>query len=153
MATGIFRVRTAERQHQLACYCAGVRHAARAVTKVYDEVFRPLGLKATQFTILEALKRNGEARILDLCDVLVIDQTTLTRNLALMARAGWIEVQAGDEDRRERYWKLTRAGKALHARARPLWRSAQVRLETLRGVSAMSSLKGDLAKLVEDLEA
>ena len=42
---------------------------------------------------------------------------------------------------------------ALHARARPLWRSAQVRLEALRGVSAMSALKGDLAKLVEVLEA
>ncbi len=146
-------MRAAERHHQLACYCAGVRQAARAVTKVYDEAFRPLGLKATQFTILEALERNGEARILDLCDILVIDQTTLTRNLALMARAGWIGAQPGGEDRRERYWKLTRAGMALHARARPLWRSAQVRLEALRGVSAMSALKGDLAKLVEVLEA
>ena len=122
------------------------------MTKVYDEAFRPLGLKATQFTILEALERNGEARTLDLCDILVIDQTTLTRNLALMARAGWIGAQPGGEDRRERYWKLTRRYGPARAR-RPLWRSAQVRLEALRGVSAMSALKGDLAKLVEVLEA
>ena len=83
-------MRAAERHHQLACYCAGVRQAARRDQGLRRSL-RPLGLKATQFTILEALERNGEARTLDLCDILVIDQTTLTRNLALMARAGWIE--------------------------------------------------------------
>jgi len=77
----------------------------------------------------------------------------LLRQLGLngMAKAGWIEAQVGSADRRERYWQLTKNGKALHKRARPLWHSAQRKLEKLRGASAMQSLRGELANLVSDM--
>jgi hypothetical protein len=39
----------------LPCMCASFRRAARVLTQLYDDALRPLGLRTTQFTILQAL--------------------------------------------------------------------------------------------------
>jgi DNA-binding MarR family transcriptional regulator len=51
----------------------------RAVTQLDDDVVRPTGLRATQFSILATITRLGEANLRQLENVLAIDQTTLTR--------------------------------------------------------------------------
>ena len=83
----------------LPCMCASFRRAARALTHVYDEALRPQGLRATQFTILQALSLTGEISQGDLGDLLVLDSTTLTRTLRLMRTRGWIKERPG-KDRR-----------------------------------------------------
>ena len=132
----------------LPCYCASLRQAARVVSRVYDDALRPAGLTITQFTVLELLSRAGSARIMDIERILGADQTTVTRNLAGMARAGWIKAGIGKEDRRERHWRLTVSGRALHQRALPAWRKAQRRFENVRAGVSMDALRTDLATLV-----
>src|SRR5258708_32183401 len=71
---------------KMPCYCATLRQATRALTAIYDKHLSAAGVRATQFTILQALEILGRARNRDLESALAIDQTTLTRNMALLAK-------------------------------------------------------------------
>jgi DNA-binding MarR family transcriptional regulator len=116
----------------LSCMCASFRRASRVLTQHYDTALRPLGLRATQFTLLQALSLAGEISQGALGEVLAIDSTTLTRTLAIMARRGWIVSRSG-EDRRERWFSLSEAGRAQFRRALSHWEKAQQDLRTRLG--------------------
>jgi len=111
----------------LPCMCASFRRASRALTQLYDDALRHLGLRATQFTILQALSLAGEVSQGDLARILAMDSTTLTRTLQIMGREGWIAERRG-EDRRERLLRLAKAGRYQFNRALPSWEKAQTRL-------------------------
>jgi hypothetical protein len=63
------------------CNCLAIRQAARHVTQFYDQLFAPVGLRATQFAILNRLRRDGPMTINALAGALVLDRTTLGRNI------------------------------------------------------------------------
>jgi DNA-binding MarR family transcriptional regulator len=111
----------------LACMCASFRRAARALTQLYDEALRPVGLRATQFTLLQALSRAGEVSQGELGHLLAMDSTTLTRTLDIMARHRWIEKHRG-KDRRERLLRLGEPGREQLKRALPAWQNVQTQL-------------------------
>ncbi len=108
------------------CACYNLRRAARAVTQVFDSFFDELGLRATQFTVLAALAWSGSEAptVSDLADTLVLEQSSLSRNLAVLERKGMVKLVPG-ADRRERIVTLTRAGRATLAKGYPLWKRAQ----------------------------
>ena len=112
--------------------CASFRRASRAITRSYEEALRPLGLRATQFTILQVLFKAGELRQGQLAQILAMDSTTLTRTLRVMVREGWIAEQRG-KDRRERLLRLAKAGRYQFNRALPAWENAQALLERQLG--------------------
>src|SRR5271167_4662034 len=116
----------------LPCLCASFRRAARVLTQHYDNALRPLGLSATQFTLLQALSLAGEVSQGTLGEILAIDSTTLTRTLAVMGRRGWIVSRSG-KDRRERWLSLSEAGRAVFRRARPHWEKVQQELRARLG--------------------
>jgi DNA-binding MarR family transcriptional regulator len=124
---------------ELPCMCANFRRTARALTQMYEDALRPLGLRATQLTILQALSRAGEVSQGQLGGMLAMDSTSLTRTLAIMARKGWIEEQRG-EDRRERRIRLSVAGEAKLKRALPVWEKLQARLRKKLGKQKWGSL-------------
>jgi DNA-binding MarR family transcriptional regulator len=112
--------------------CASLRRASRVLTQHYDTALRPLGLRATQFTLLQALSLAGEVSQGALGEILAIDSTTLTRTLAIMGRRGWIASRSG-EDRRERWLSLSAAGRAEYKRALPHWEKVQQELRARLG--------------------
>jgi DNA-binding MarR family transcriptional regulator len=112
---------------ELPCVCATFRRTSRALTQLYDEALRPLGLRATQFTILQALSLAGEVSQGELAQILAMDSTTLTRTLRIMGREGWIAERRG-ADRRERLLRLAKAGRNQFNRALPSWEKAQAQL-------------------------
>jgi hypothetical protein len=85
----------------LPCMCGSFRRTSRALTQLYEAALRPLGLRSTQFTILQVLSLAGEVSQGQLGDMLAMDSTSLTRTLAIMVREGWIAERRG-KDRRER---------------------------------------------------
>src|SRR5260370_15657726 len=108
----------------LTCMCASFRRASRVLTQHYDTALRPLGLRATRFTLLQALSLVGEVSQGTLGEILAIDSTTLTRTLAILGRRGWITSLPG-EDRRERWHFLTkRRWRANHPAPPPLAKQA-----------------------------
>ena len=116
----------------LPCLSASFRRAARALTQHYEAALQPLGLRGTQFTLLQALSLTGEVSQGTLGEILAIDSTTLTRTLAIVERQGWIATRPG-EDRRERLLSLSKAGRAEYKRALPLWEKVQRELRAQFG--------------------
>jgi DNA-binding MarR family transcriptional regulator len=111
----------------LSCACYNLRRASRAVTQLFDAYFDEVGLKATQFTVLAALAYSEDKppTIGELAETLVLEQSSLSRNLAVLERLGFIRLVPGEHDRRERIVTLTRAGQRSLAKGYPIWRKAQ----------------------------
>jgi len=130
------------------CNCLAIRQAARHVTQFYDQLFAPTGLRATQFAILSRLRRQGPMTINALAALLVMDRTTLGRNILPLQRDGLIEVVASDADRRRRELRLTEAGLASHAAALERWSVAQQRFEDVFGDDRAAALRGLLREVV-----
>ena len=116
----------------LPCLCATLRRASRALTQLYEERLRPLGLRSSQFTILQALSLAGEVSQGDLGHMLAMDSTTLTRTLAIMSRHRWVERRPG-EDRRVSRIRLSQAGKEQFRRALPHWLEVQAQVQKKLG--------------------
>jgi DNA-binding MarR family transcriptional regulator len=129
------------------CACFKVRKAARAITQIYEEVLRPSGLRATQFSLLMATRVMGPVTVLNLAQVTVMDRTTLTRNLQILEKRGLISIKPG-EDRREREISLTAAGVEVLAKALPLWEEAQERVRKGLGEARLQNLLGDLSEMI-----
>ena len=92
MSRQITRLTTGQTRGRLSpCVCNTLRMVSRVVTQLYDDCLRPSGLRVTQFSILATVARLGEASLKQLEHELAIDQTTLTRSLTLLERAGVLE--------------------------------------------------------------
>jgi DNA-binding MarR family transcriptional regulator len=137
---------TTEREILASCACHRVRTAARAVTRAYDEALRPVGLRATQLSVLVAAAADEPVSISALAKLMGMDRSTLTRNLRPLEAEGLIRV--GDEGwRRSRTLEITRQGRARLRAAVPLWEKAQ---QTLR--ARLGERSWDLVRTVlEDL--
>ena len=123
---------TPKRIPELPCLCANFRRTVRALTQVYEEALRPLGLRGTQFTILQALSLAGEVSQGQLGEILALDSTTLTRTLAIMGRRGWITKRRG-RDGREWRLSLSKAGRKEFERVSPSWEHVQEKLHKQLG--------------------
>ena len=127
MAAGNHRERTTKaRLKRIANECVGVRLRVtnRVLTKIFDEGLRPFGLKMTQLNVLVAIGNLEAARPRDLCRLLELDASTLSRNVDRMVQQGWIASRATD-DARSHLLSLTRAGERLVDDAFPAWQRAQ----------------------------
>jgi DNA-binding MarR family transcriptional regulator len=123
----------------LPCMCGSFRRTSRALTQLYETALRPLGLRATQLSILQVLSLAGEVSQGQLGGMLAMDSTSLTRTLAIMVRQGWIVERPG-KDRRERWLCLSRGGEAQLRRALPVWEKVQSHLRRQLGDQAWNSL-------------
>ncbi len=126
------------------CVCFNLRKTARAVTQAYDEQLRPTGLRTTQFSMLAVLASHGPLTVAALADRMVVDRTTLTRNLKLVEAQGLVSVATGRTDRRTRIVELSAPGRAALARAMPFWRKAQRRMVARLGTADWRELRGAL---------
>ena len=140
------KVRQLGRQAAEQCLGFSVRRAARAVSRHYDEAFAPLGIKGTQFSLMNAAYLMNGASIGSLAEVLVMERTTLTRNLRPLQQSGLIDIQPG-ADRRNRSIKLTAEGIRLLHKALAIWADTHARLVQQLGSPTASRLARDLGKL------
>jgi DNA-binding MarR family transcriptional regulator len=125
---------TSKRFPPLPCACANLRRASRIVTQIYDEELRRAGMRATQFTLLQALTQARSITQGDLAELLGMDSTTLTRTLGLLRKKGWIVSRPGN-DRREIWLALSAEGARGYKRAEPYWEAAQQRLRKALGAT------------------
>jgi DNA-binding MarR family transcriptional regulator len=140
---------SAEGQRSLQeCNCLAIRQAARHVTQFYDQLFAPVGLRATQFAILSRLRREGPMTINALAAALVMDRTTLGRNILPLQRDGLVEVTASPADRRRRELRLTGPGLERQRQASQCWAKAQQRFDEVYGTERAERLRGLLHEVV-----
>jgi len=127
-----------------SCACFKLRKASRAVTQFYDAALQESGLKVTQLTLLVSLTLAGPVPIGTLADELVMDRTTLTRNVELLVRDGLAEVVQG-KDKRMKLLQSTEKGRAILDKAIPLWEQAQAALVSRLGKQNWTDLSQKLA--------
>lgn len=140
MATNISANRKTERDDERAqfaatltqCACFNFRKASRLVTKLYDEALAPAGIRSTQFVVLVTCFTLPDININRLADELVMDRSTLTRNLRPLVEQGWLDVTPG-ADRRTRIVRITAAGKKAMLSAVPHYVRVQTSFVTTVG--------------------
>ena len=121
------------------CVAVRVRMLNRAITNIYDDALRPLGLKASQLNILIVTAKLGLARPGQVCEILQLDASTLSRNVKPLQAHGWVEIVPG-EDARAQPFRLRPKGKRLIEKAVPAWEEAQRRASELLGNEGISLL-------------
>jgi DNA-binding MarR family transcriptional regulator len=130
------------------CNCFALRAAARHVTQFYDQVLAPTGLRTTQFSILAKLKRKGPLTINALAQDMVMDRTTLGRNILPLERDELIRIEPAASDRRAKELHLTKAGEKRLKAARQRWSVAQARFEDSFGAMHAADLRTLLRTVV-----
>ena len=132
-----------------ACNCLAVRQAARRVSQFYDKFLTPVGLRATQFSILAKLQRLGPLMINALAAELVMDRTTLGRTIQPLVRRRLIAIVRGNPDRRCKELHLTELGANRLRAAVKYWIRAQDRFAEIFG----SERTADLCTLLHAVSA
>ena len=135
-----------------ACTCANLRKAARVVTQRYEAALQPTGLKATQFTVLAILAIRGNLPLTQLAEALVMDRTTLTRNLKPLIGQGLVAIQ-NEQDQRVRRVELTAKGHKAFKAALPHWEKVQSKVVDGLGLKRWSGLLDDLAATIEEVRS
>ena len=130
------------------CAVFNLRKASRVVTQLYEEIMKPSGILPTQFTLLVASRAWGPITISSMAEALVMDRTTLTRNLKPLEREGLLSVSPGKDDQRAREVSLTSKGLKQLKQALPLWNEAQRKIRQSLGTSRLDQLLGDLNAVV-----
>src|SRR6516164_4108156 len=121
------------------CIAVRLRLLNRVITSFYDDALRPLGLKVSQLNILIVTARLGLARPAQVCEILQLDASTLSRNVKPLHAHGWLEV-VSEEDARAQPFRLTPQGKRLIEKAVPAWEEAQRQATELLGNEGITLL-------------
>ncbi len=132
------------------CLCARTRRTARRLTLLYEESLRPARLTPSQFELMGELEGRPGLTQSELAMRLVLDQTTLSRNLRLLIERRWIAAIPSANDRRKITYTPTSEGKSTWRKALPLWQAAQQRMEERLGENLTAALSS-LDRLAEPL--
>lgn len=114
------------------CFATSARLIDRVIQSAYDDALRPLDIRATQVTLLAAIGTAHQPLARDLVPILRIDQTTLSRTIDRLVERGLVEKLESD-DARHAPLALTRPGRALLAKALPIWKRGQSAIAELLG--------------------
>ncbi len=121
------------------CANFNLRRAARAVSQFYDGALQGSGLRSTQFSMLVAIHENGPLTVNNLGNGMVMDQTTVSRNLRVLQKQGYVAMVPGT-DRRTRAVSITKKGTNVLRDAIPSWKKAQAHMTTTLGEKRMQQL-------------
>ena len=114
------------------CYAVRLRRLHRALTSLYDEAFRPYGLRVGQLNLLVGIACHDSVRPADLARALNMDKSTLSRDLEILNAKGWVLSLPG-EDARSQHLHVTESGLKLIETITPAWRMAQEKAAELMG--------------------
>ena len=123
------------------CNCLAARQAARHITQFYDQYLASSGLRTTQFSILAKLRRLGPMTINRLAAEMVMDRTTLGRNILPLERDGLIAVEQGSIDRRSKELRVTEAGETRFRAGVKGWVQAQRQFEKAFGAKRTADMR------------
>lgn len=123
-----------------ACSHFALRRATRAITRLYDDLLRPTGLRATQFTVLAIVRAAEPATQNEIARIAQLDATTLTRAIRPLERKGLVRIAPGRTDRRHRVVTSTAKGRRLLLTASSHWERAQAELAKRMGDGEMLEL-------------
>jgi len=132
------------------CLCGNTRMAARALTALYDAELAPSGLSASQLAVLWCVIGGEPLAMGEIARHLVMDKTTVSRNVAALVEAGFVTVRSGG-DARVRALASTARGRRAFRAAMPLWEAAQARVVEQLGESRFADAVAQTQRLARAL--
>jgi DNA-binding MarR family transcriptional regulator len=129
------------------CLCLAAQRAARALSRRFDEAFRPLGITSGQYSLLMSLNRPQPPSIGAVASLLAMDRTTLTANLKPLEKRGLLTSTPDPADKRSRRLALTDEGSRTLAAAVPIWRQTHADIDAGLPASSIKGLRTGLAAL------
>lgn len=106
------------------CLLLNFREVCRTITQIYEEQLKTIGLYSTQYTLLVSLKLQKPQQISSIAKTIGLDRTTLTRNLSLLIKKGWVNYEKST-DSRKKIVKITEEGEKILELAFPIWEDVQ----------------------------
>lgn len=106
------------------CLMFNFREVCRTITQIYDEQLIIIGLHSTQYTLLVSLKFQEPQKLSSLAKTIGLDRTTLTRNLSLLEKKGWVKYEKSS-DSRQKIVSITQQGEQILNQAFPIWQNLQ----------------------------
>lgn len=131
------------------CACLHVRKTDRQLLQMYDRYLRPLGIRSTQYGMLKCVEGFPDPFISDIGRFLGMDQTTVTRNIEKLERAGLVKTGPHPDGTRKKKVELSPAGRDILAKAHPLWEEAQKKVLSYMGEDDYNTFLQLLGKLME----
>ena len=128
------------------CIAGRLRLLNRVVTNLYDDALRPFGVKLSQGNVLAVTAKLGVARPAEVCAILELDTSTLSRTVERMVANGWLEILP-DADGRSHPFRLTAEGKRLMEKAIPAWEAAQAEAKKLLGTDGLRLLDAAIQRV------
>jgi len=129
------------------CTLNHLRKVTRAVGKINDAALAPVDLKSTQFSLLVTIIKCGNIPLSQLAKILVMERTTLTRNLKPLIAKGYIETRT-EKDKRFRIISISEEGRKVITLATPLWKASQLSLVKKLGNDRWSRIMADASFLM-----
>ncbi len=114
------------------CILNNFRRLTRVMSQKMDLALAETGLKSTQFSLLVTLDATGPLPLSQLADTLMMERTTLTRNLKPLVQKGWIDKTSG-QDQRIKLIAITHDGKRTVSLAQEAWSRQQTEFIKLIG--------------------
>lgn len=121
----------------------------RIISRRFDQRVRPVGLSLPQLEMLAVLTMRGAVAPSVIAESLAIERSTISRNVALMQRNGWVEADSATSGRTKTV-SITDAGTDVLASANEAWNLAQQEVVELLGDGAIETLDAWLASAAED---
>lgn len=130
------------------CVCFSMRKVSRAVTQYFDRHLETVGIRATQFSLLAALASTSAKTLTEIAESLVMDRTTLTRNLKPLEKMDLI-VTVTPIDKRSKGYTLTVKGREVLERSTPHWKDAQDSIVNTLTSERYAAMQKELKKMLE----
>lgn len=134
------------------CACGNLRKTTRAVTQFYDRHLRSTGLRSTQCALLRKISLQSKISVCELGALLLMGQSTVTRNVDVLRKPGFITITPENHDARKRSISSTQTGRKKLADAIRLWQEAQAKIEQDLGERFDGCLKTlqDINRLIKE---
>lgn len=128
------------------CHFFNLRRAMLTVTALYDRHMKDTNITAQQFSILRHIHNGGPLSVTELSDRIGVERTTMSRNIVLLERRGYMSEQPSCG--RQRQMVLTADGERIYEQALFGWKNAQKELEERLGPGRMELLEELLNELL-----
>lgn len=109
------------------CLAYASRRTARAVTNFFNARMAPLELNVAQFGLLAAVAKMPGSTLSAIGEAMLLDESTMARNLTVLERRGLIEAEGG-RGRGGKHVSLTREGEQLFSEAARVWKRTNQKL-------------------------
>ena len=129
--------------------CYNLRKTSRAITQFYDKMLEPSGLAITQFDLLVAISISKSPTVTKLANEMIIDRTTMTRNLSVLQQKGLARILELENDKRRKNIVLTSKGEELLSKALPRWEKAQRNVTESFGKENSNHLLLELSRIIK----